>query len=57
MVPLLLSLLLFMLGCTIIPTAASSPAGFNETLLLRPLPDGKLMMHWEFEVSRSDEME
>jgi len=51
MIPLLLSLLLLVLGCTIIPAAASSPAGFNETLLVRPLPDGKLMMHWEFELS------
>jgi hypothetical protein len=36
-------------------TASSSPssspsAGFNESLLLRPLHDGKSMMHWQFEV-------
>jgi hypothetical protein len=38
------------------PAAASAQpatvaaAGFNESLLLRPLHDGKIMMHWQFEV-------
>ena len=30
--------------------ARPSASGFNESLLLRPLHNGKIMMHWQFEV-------
>ena len=47
LLPLLCLLLLPLVSTSAVP---SSSAHFNETLLLRPLHDGNLLMHWQFEV-------